>query len=175
MSKLERVARLSRVLQRLTVAGMALLPLAIIAAIWVGPFWQPPLPLDLVVASDITQTQIRAALVIGLINPIILLLILNEMRKLFLAYGKGAILTDPSARIIQRIGQGFVALAVAEFLFHPLLVLILTMASPPGSRSLAISLNSDMMFFALAGGLIIVIGWAMREAAAAATENRSFV
>ncbi|MDX8352835.1 DUF2975 domain-containing protein [Cognatiyoonia sp. IB215182] len=175
MAKLERVARFSRILQVLTVSAMIVLPLAIIVGMRVGVFWEAPYPADLIVESEISRTQVTMVFILALIKPIILLWILNEMRKLFVAYSKGAILTNRSARLIQRIGQGFVAMAVADFLFQPLFVLILTMANPPGSRSLAISLNSDMMFFALAGGLIIVVGWAMREAAAAAAENRSFV
>jgi len=175
MSKLDHVARLSRILQALTVTGMIMVPLAIIAGIWAAPLSTTLIEGGVTVSPHTTQTQIFLALAIGLINPLILMLTLNQMRKLFLAFSRGAILTDQSARLIQRIGQGFVALAAATFLLRPLQMLILTMDNPPGSRSLTIGLNSDMIFFGLSGGLIIVIGWAMREASIAAAENRSFI
>ncbi|MEL6683192.1 MAG: hypothetical protein AAFQ09_11180 [Pseudomonadota bacterium] len=126
-------------------------------------------------SEDTTRIQIVAALSLGLINPLILVFTLNAMRKLFAAYKKGEVLTDGSALLIQRIGQGFLALALATFLLRPIQVLLLTITNPPGQRSIAIAVNSEMIFIALSGGLILVIGWAMREASAAAAENRSFV
>ena len=97
------------------------------------------------------------------------------MRKLFGAYVKGHVLTEASARLIQRIGQGFLALAIVPFVLRPVQSVLMTLANPPGERSITIGLDSDMIFFALSGGLIVVIGWAMREAADVAAENKSFV
>ncbi len=175
MSELHRVSKLARILEWLTVTGMVLLPLAIIIAVAAGPLTPQTINVDFAVSPDATATQILIAFGLGMINPLILLLTLNEMRKLFGAYRTGEILTDHCARLIQRIGQGFVALAIATFLLRPIQMVLLTMANPPGERSVAIGLNSEMIFFALSGGLIIVIGWAMREASNVASENRSFV
>ena len=175
MSEIHKVSKLARILRWLTVTGMVLLPLAIIIAVATGPLTPHTINVDFAVSPDATATQILVAVILGMVNPLILLLTLNEMRKLFGAYGKGEILTDHCARLIQRIGQGFVALAIATFVLRPIQMVLLTMANPPGERSVAIGLNSEMIFFALSGGLIIVIGWAMREASAAAAENRAFV
>ncbi|MFK7834988.1 MAG: hypothetical protein AB8B60_02100 [Sulfitobacter sp.] len=42
-------------------------------------------------------------------------------------------------------------------------------------EDIAVYLDSEMFFFAAAGGLIIITGWAMREASDLASENRAFV
>ena len=175
MAQLDKVSKLARVLGWLTVAGMILLPLAIIVTMASGPLTPEALNIHLPVSPDATATQILAAVGIGLINPIILIWTLNEMRKLFASYSHGEVLTDRCARLIQHIGQGFLALAIANFVLRPVQMVLLTMANPLGERVLAIGFNSDMIFFGLSGGLIIVIGWAMRAASEVAAENRAFV
>ncbi len=175
MSKLQKLSRLARLLRVLTIGGMVLLPLAIIIGLATSPATFATSQFDFDLSPQITQTQLWAAIALGLINVLIVLFILNGMRKLFDAYSKGDVLTDYCAVLIQRIGKGFVTLAAANFLLYPLQTLLLTMANPPGQRSITIGLNSDMIFFALSGGLIVVIGWAMREASDAAAENKAFV
>ncbi|MEO0929128.1 MAG: hypothetical protein AAFY14_00560 [Pseudomonadota bacterium] len=175
MSKLHNVARLAAILRGVTIAAMVVLPITIAGGLLVTPLVPDMLDIDMPVSPDATRGQLLGAIVIGLANPLILLWTLNKMRRLFAAYTRGEILTDDCALLIQKIGQGFVALAIATFVLRPIQMVLLTMANPPGERSLTIGLNSEMLFFALSGGLIIIIGWAMREASAAAAENRSFV
>ena len=178
MSRSKKVMKWARILHALTIAAMVLLPIAII-----GGFLSTPLEPeaiqstigDITVSADTTRGHLFTAVALNLITSFILILTLNEMRKLFAAYTKGDVLTDKSAEIIQRIGQGFLALAIVPLVVRPIQTVLLTLANPPGERSIAIGIDSDMLFFALAGGLIIVIGWAMREASAVASENKSFV
>ena len=97
------------------------------------------------------------------------------MRGLFALYRRGQILTDAAAERIRRIGAALVVLAVAGTLLHTAQALLLTIDNPAGQRHLVLSLSSDSLGFLLSGGLLVVIGWAMREAARAAAENASFV
>jgi hypothetical protein len=178
MSKKHDVSKLAGILRGVTIAAMIVLPITIAGGLLTTPMIPEALSgaiNDIVVSPDATRAQLITAVVLNLLSPLILLLTLNEMRKLFGAYAKGEILTDRCARLIQRIGQGFLALAIVPFLLRPVQSALLTLANPPGERSIAIGLDSEMIFFALSGGLIIVIGWAMREASEAASENRSFV
>ncbi|WP_341368235.1 hypothetical protein [Yoonia sp. BS5-3] len=175
MSKIQDVAKLAGILRGATIAAMVALPIAIIGGLLATPL-TPELYMDTVAASPETSTaQLIAVVALNLISPFILLLTLNEMRILFEAYQRGEVLTDRSAKLIQRIGQGFLALAIIPFVLRPIQSVLLTWNNPPGGRSLAIGLDSDMLFFALSGGLIIVIGWAMREASVVASENKAFV
>lgn len=175
MSKLHDVSKLAGVLRGITIAAMITLPITIIGGLLATPLIPEAMNGDFTVSPDATQAQLIAATVLNLLSPLILIWILNEMRKLFSNYAAGNILTDQCAHLIQRIGQGFLALAIVPLVLRPIQSVLLTLANPPGQRSLAIGLNRDMIFFALAGGLVVIIGWAMREASDAASENRSFV
>ena len=70
---------------------------------------------------------------------------------------------------------GFLALAIVPFVLIPVQSVLLSWANPAGQRSLTVSLSTAMLGFALAAGLLIVIGWAMRDASDVAAENRAFV
>ncbi len=175
MPKPNDVTKLAGVLRGLTIAAMIVLPVTVIGGLIAMPLVPEMFSGDFTVSPDATSAQLTAAVALNLFSPLILIWTLNEMRKLFESYSKGEILTDHCALLIQRIGQGFLALAIVPFVLRPIQSVILTWANPQGGRSLAIGLNSDMIFFALSGGLIVVIGWAMRDASFAASENRSFV
>ena len=178
MSKLHHVSKWATVLRGITIAAMVVLPVTFTGGVLNSPVVPEALnsALNGVEASpDATRGQLMSVVALNLISPVILFLTLNEMRKLFGAYVKGHVLTEASARLIQRIGQGFLALAIVPFVLRPVQSVLMTLANPPGERSITIGLDSDMIFFALSGGLIVVIGWAMREAADVAAENKSFV
>lgn len=178
MSKLDQVSKWAAVLRGVTIGAMVVLPITITGGLLTTPLVPETLNSalgDVAVSPNATRAQLISVIVLNLISPVILFLTLNEMRKLFGAYVQGQVLTQASARLIQRVGQGFLALAIVPFLIKPVQSVLLTLANPPGERSLAVGLDSDMIFFAISGGLIMVIGWAMREASDIATENKSFV
>lgn len=178
MTQLHHVSKWAAVLRGLTIAAMVVLPITIIGGLLSLPFVPDSLGdtvSGITPSADVSRTQMVLVVGLSLISPLILLHTLNEMRKLFDAYVAGDVLTEGSAKLILRIGQGFLALAIVPFLLRPIQSVLLTMANPPGQRSLAIGIDSDMLFFALAGGLITVIGWAMRAASEVAAENKAFV
>lgn len=172
------VRKWARILEWATVINLVVIPIAIIGVLFTTPITPDTLAQKLAnvaVSPSASPLQVYVAVGLDLIPSIILLFTLNKMRQLFGSYRQGQILTDQSALLIQRIGQGFLSLAVAPFLLQPILSVVLSFANLPGERSVSISLNSEMFFFAAAGGLIIIIGWAMREASDMASENRAFV
>lgn len=178
MSRIHLVTKWAAILRGFTIAAMVVLPVTIIGGLLATPLLTVALDTvagNVVVSPDITRAQLITVVALNLISPVILFLTLNEMRQLFGAYAEGQVLTESSARLIQRIGQGFVALAVVPFFVKPVQSVLLTLANPSGERSFAIGIESDMIFFALSGGLIVVIGWAMREASDVAAENKSFI
>ncbi|MEJ6404109.1 hypothetical protein [Yoonia sp. 2307UL14-13] len=175
MQNLHRVTKLAGILRWITIATMVALPTGITIGLLTTPLTPDHWYIDQPVSPDVTRTQLAISLILGLISLAILMFTLDAMRKLFVAYHDGEVLTDHCARLIQRIGQGFLTLAATSFVIRPIQTVLLTFANPPGQRILAIGVNNEMIFFALSGGLIIVIGWAMGEAADAAAENRSFV
>ena len=178
MTDIERLKHTARLLHAATLVAMVTLPIVITVGFLLTPMTPAALKEALgtmAISPDATFPQMAAAVGLQLISPVILLLTLNEMRKLFSAYGKGDVLTDYCALLIQRIGRGFVALSVLPFLVQPVQSVLLSLANPPGQRALSIGITSNMVFFGIAGGLIIVIGWAMRAASDVAAENRAFI
>lgn len=171
----QRVTKLARFLHGATLATMIILPFLIAYGL-LGPWMASGTWSGLaMLPTDVAPLQFVLSFLIGLLVPLIFLLTLNEMRKLFGAYAGKEILTAHCARLIQRIGQGFLALAFVSFAQGPVQSVLLTMGNLPGEHSLVVALTNDMVFFALSGGLIIVIGWAMREASEAAAENKLIV
>lgn len=178
MNRLYRVEKWARGLEWVTAISLIAIPVAIIAGLLRSPITPEALDAALenhVVSPSTTQLQLYLAIGIMLIPPVIVMFTLNAMRKLFRLYRQGHILTESCALFIQRIGQGFLALALVRLLMRPLLSGVLSLARPPDERSIAFILNGEMYFFAVSGGLILMIGWAMREASRVAAENRAFV
>lgn len=127
------------------------------------------------VPAHIPQHLIYASFGAGLVPMLAWLWTLDQMRRLFGCYKTGAVLTNQSARFIQRIGVGCMAVALAQMVLIPIQSLILTYANPVGERAISVGLNSDMLGFLIVAGMMTVIGWAMGEAAAAANENKGFI
>lgn len=96
-------------------------------------------------------------------------------RRLFLGYARGEIFTITAAKRLSAIGGLLLAGVVAGVVARTLAVLALTWENPPGQRQLAISLNSHDFGLAVLALLLMVVAWALGEAARLAEENRQFV
>lgn len=173
-----RIFRLSGLLYWVTGLTMLAIPAFVLVALMTGGLNTadmraafPGLPEETVLNPGKTV----AVIMISCLALPAILFSLWHMRALFALYRVGEILSAACARHILRIGQGLVALAIVGTLLQPLQVLILTLDNPPGARQISIGLSSDTVGFLLAGGLLVVIGWVMREAARAAEENAGFV
>ena len=178
MNRLNRVEKWARVLEWITAISLFVIPVLVIVGLVQTPITPEVLDSALenhAVSPSTTPLQLYLAIGIMLIPLIILMFTLNFMRKLFGSHRKSQILTEHCAFLIQRIGQGFLLVAVVRLLMSPMLSGLVSLASPPGERSISFNLNGEMYFFAVSGGLILMIGWAMREASEVASENKAFV
>lgn len=127
------------------------------------------------IGDQITQAQMIASLAIGLVPMLIWVWTLNQMRHLFGGYKTGKVLTDRSAHLIQRIGSGFLGLAVVQVALVPIQSVLLTWSNSAGERAISVGVHSDTLGFFIAAGLMTVIGWAMRDACDAVAENKAFI
>jgi hypothetical protein len=176
MSDMTRIAALSTGLHRIVTVLLVVLPVLLVILLLRG--WLNPDDL-LARFPGITQTVSPAtALIVTLIgafNLPPLLVALGQSRHLFARYRRGEILSDACAGHIHRIGQMLVALALLGIVVPTLQVLALSWTNPPGQKMLQIGLSSDSLGFLLAGGLLTVVGWVLREAARVKAENEGFV
>ena len=173
-----RIGRLLWVLRLLVMVLIPALPLLVAVWTWQGaraPGWLdgawPMLPAGTV----LTGAKSTAVLALGALSLGPMIWILWQMRGLFGLYAVGAALSEAAARHIRRAGAGLAALALMQALLRPMQTLVLTFDNGPGGRSVTVAITSEMLWLALSGGLLVVIGWAMSEAARQAEENRGFV
>lgn len=173
-----RISRLSNILSHLTATLMVALPLLV--AVWAvlghqNPGWLAPAFPHLAPGTGLTPAKSTGVLAIGAAQLFPMLFALGHMRALFRRYRAGDILTAPCARNIRCIGTALATLALIQIVSLPLQIALLTADNPPGARQLTFALSSENLWLLLAGGLLVVIGWAMTEAVLAAEENRGFI
>ena len=171
---------LSRLLQTLSLAILALLPAAILAALVIttprelllsGALGDRPFTPETLPGAPL----IWAALAVTFLQVAALLYALWQMSHLFANFGAGLIITPQSAQRLFRTGQGLAGAALLGILADPVQSVLLSWQMGPGQRRLVIGLSMPDILFLVAGGLLVLVGYAMREAVALQDENRSFV
>ena len=177
MTRENALLRLAGILQWVCLVVLILLP----ALIAVFAVMLPMTPVavqnitGILPAAGSTSAQVWLSFAVGLLPALVLIWTLFQMRRLFLDFSHGQILTPDAGKGVRRIGQGFLVLALVPLIVHPVQSVLLSWAAGPGQRQISIGFSSDMLGFALVSGLLIVIGWALGIAADTAAENRSFV
>jgi len=154
------------------------LPLAILASL---SFGDPLSTLamrafpSVLVAEPLAASRALTVLLVGLVPGLAILYAIWQCQALFRLYRLGHALSADAAMRIRKIGVGCLFTVLLSILVRPMQLLVLTAANAPGERSVAISVSSGDVGFALAGGLMIVIGATMAEAARIADEHRAIV
>ena len=175
---LGRVRKASRILKVLTTLG-AVVVLGVAISIAALPAWFdsliPQAFPELTPGYVITPLKRVGLLAIMAVPLSAILCGLWHVRLLFGAYERGEVFTGEAARHIRLAGVALAANAIAAVLVHPFASVLLTYDKAPGTRQLSISFGSDHYMLLLTGGLLIVIGWIMGEAARLADENRQIV
>ena len=127
------------------------------------------------IAPDLGFGSRLSTFAIGLVPGCAVLWTLWQVQALFALFRRGLALSRPAAERLRSIGFGLLCTAAAALLSRPLQILLLTSGNPPGERVLAFGITSADLGFVLAGGLMIVIGHVMADAARIAEENAGFV
>lgn len=175
---LGRVRAASRFLKNLATLG-AVLILGFSVAVVAVPDWFDQLinnafP-ELPITTGITTVK-RVGLLVLLAFPVgVTLYGFWHARLLFASYEKGEVFTSRAASHIRLVGLAMLTSAVLSVAVHTLGSVLLTYDNAAGSRAVVVSVSGDTYLLLLAGGLLIVIGWVMREAARLSEENRQFV
>ena len=173
--RIEQVSRL--MVWVITLGGMGLA--AAYAAVWLTPGW-----LDTIAAREflnpdvaITSSPLLRALA-GLVSAIPLGLVLYglwQIRHLFALFGSGRYFTVEGSRYLLRFGAALLLAAPAGIATRAIASVLLTMQNPEGSRQLVVQAGSNDYFGVVVGGLLLVVGWVMREAARMDREIKQFV
>jgi hypothetical protein len=168
----------SLVLKYLSTACL-LLPIGIFLSVALVPEW-----LDQIVAQHFSHLRIDTGIA-GVKRALLLLLIaaplglaiygLWQVRSLFASFSRGEVFSAGAATYIHRTGIVILASPILNIVFGAIISVLLTYDNPAGSRQLAVSMSSGAIGLVIIGGLLIVIGWTMLEAARLQEENKQFV
>jgi hypothetical protein len=121
----------------------------------------------------VTPAQAGLVAAVALVAVLPMVAALRGMVRLFSRYREAKVLSPENAETILRIGRAMMLVALFTVLVPMLQTLILSWNAP--QKTLAIGLDGGTLGFLMAAGLLTVIGWAMREAAAVKAENEGFV
>lgn len=173
MQDQSRLQSLSGILYWVALVLSVALPLLVL--LYAGKWVADPASLLTRAPAGATVTPTQAGLVaaVALVSVLPMVAALRGMVRLFARYREGDVLSTQNAETILQIGRAMVLVALFTILTPTLQTLILSWTAP--ERTLSIALDSGTLGFLLAAGLLTVIGWAMREAAAVKAENAGFV
>lgn len=173
-----RRARWARIMSGATLAGIAI---AVIGTLWV---WTDQHLVRTILAPQfglagqpVTVTPMVQLTGIALSVPPIALLtyLLLQARAVFSGFAHGVTIGDLVAVRVRRIGWILVIKGLLTPFWRAAASVILTLANPSGHRAIALNIGLDDILWAIVGGLLVAIGWTLREAARIAEENASFV
>ena len=172
------MAGLSALLRLAALGAMIGLPIAwAVGAIHAGPGGAAlaetlaPLPAQ----TEVSRAELAVSLALSLVPLALTLAVLGEVVRLLGLYASGDVLGPAPAARIGRIGWWLLILAPATVLAPALQTLVVTWDNPPGAHILRIAIGSGTYMTALAGGVMLTVGAAMRRAAAARAELEGFV
>ncbi len=163
----------ARVLVALSFIGLGVL--AVLFAVSALPELWASNHLNGEAASALRPWQKIGLWVIAAIAVAPMIAMLMIMARLFSGFAKGHVFTGQSATSIRQIGGLLIIGAVLGVCVGAIRSVLVTITNPVGERSLAITIGSEEVILIVLGGLLLVIGQAMAEAARIDAENRSFI
>ncbi len=95
--------------------------------------------------------------------------------SLFGLIGTGHFLSTTSQGLMVHLGRLAIILAILGIVAHTLVVLIMTSANPPGQKILLIEFDSSSISSIIVAILLFTFALLMKETAAIAEENKSFI
>ena len=171
-----RLQNLSGILYWVALVLSVALPLLVLlyAGNWVtDPASLLPLAPGLPSGAVVTPAQAGLVAAVTLVSVLPMVAALRGMVRLFARYREGDVLSPQNAETILQVGRAMLLVALFTVVTPTLQTLILSWND--AQKTLAIGLDSGTLGFLMAAGLLTVIGWAMREAAAVKAENEGFV
>lgn len=128
---------------------------------------------DLLPEFTLSQRIAAAAVVLLVTLPMAWGLI--RLRSCLASFAAGRPFASTGIAGLRDFALAGVLAALAQFVGHTLLRLVLTWTAAPGHKQLAISIDSTTLMLAMFAGIIAALAWAMEKAAALAEENSQFI
>ncbi len=174
----KRIGRISKWMGWVTLALVALLVAADVI------LWTDRSILDRVIAEEIlpagatyslTPNVLVAGFILAHIPFLIALWGLWNMWRLFRAYREGAVFSVETGRRLRNVGLVLGLQPFLQIALSGIGSILLTMNNANGERHFAITLQDNDLLIGIAGGLLVVVGWVMAEAARIADDHRQII
>jgi hypothetical protein len=151
---------------------IVLVGMALIFAVFVplGTYLTPPDESPTIHSASFLVTFFMYAL-----STCFIIYALDQLRKLFSSYMSGDVISNQTAGLIRKSGLGLFWSAIVEIMIFPTAALVTSVTNGPEEFSSLDAFGLSQLGFLFAAGVLIVIGWAMSDAAQIAEENRAFV
>lgn len=163
----------------LTTAVMIALVLMLLTFVAMPEFAKATLmrnaPDDLNILVTPSIATVYALLAAGCVAFGLQLFVLWNMRALLRLYAQGQALSAACGGHIARIGAGVIAIPLGGIFYDVMSSYLLTRHNPPGQGEVSIGIQGTSIGLMVGGGMLLLVGAAMLEAARQADENRSFV
>src|SRR5258708_6239600 len=188
---LDRVRRVSRVMQGMIVIGAAMALLVLLWA-WLGPSviekdvltgaGRAHLKVEVLTrlrfpVEDAAMTD-QAQLIVLIMSSLLMALVLYALYQayqLFAGYRCGEVLTVRAAGRLRHISYAMLAVAVTVPILQAALSVVLTWNASSGQLHLVLPLSYSDYFIAALAGLLLAIAHVLTEAAKIARENSEIV
>lgn len=163
-----RIERVSNWMRWVITIGGAVMAAAYVS-VWVVPGWLEEVAAQNLLGAAATISagpalRFLAATVAAL--PFLLVLYgLWQIRELFRLFGERRYFSVDGSKRLLRFGAALLLAAPAGIVTRSIVSVLLTMNNPAGSRQLVVQMGSNDYFLVVIGGLLLVVGWVMREAA----------
>lgn len=175
---MDRIQRVSTVLAHVVTIGIILLIAGFSGVWWIDDLFDGMMAqtsLRTVEAATLPIYLRATGFIIAVVPLAIYIFSLLQVRALFRGYARDEVFTKEAAGRLRLIGGALVVSVPVGIVAGSLVSVVLTAANAVGERQLAISFGSQEFGALVFGGLLLVVGWVMGEAARIAEENRQFV
>lgn len=159
---------------------LAVLFLLVNLLLWVVPEWTEYVARSLSGLPPSTPLTLNAGVKLlgGGLSTLhlgILAYALFAIAGIFRVFAAGDWLSPGISARLHRFGVALILFGASTPVVRALMTLIVTLQNPEGQRTLAISFSGNDFVIALIGVLMVMLGYAFREAAAIAEDNRQIV
>lgn len=178
-SNLERLKRFSRILFRFSIAliivlagagfyiaGVALTDPAGLAKNYPGAVHDPA---TVALSARIATTALVWAAIGLMIHAVV------SLMRMFALFADGRVFDPAAARWMRRAGLSLFALALFSTVSRTLIILLLSLANPPGERQLAIGVEGMQLLSIFVAGVFVLVAHVLVLGSEIEQENRSFV
>jgi Protein of unknown function (DUF2975) len=122
-----------------------------------------------------SNTMLILAGLVALLPALLFIYALWRAHTLFGLIGTGHFLSEKSQWLMVHLGRLAIILAALGIVTHSLVVLIMTSANPPGQQVLMFEIDSGTISSVIIAVLFFTFSLLMKETAAIAEENKSFI